>query len=345
MLAKTYNKKKSDLVKIFFNKIFIFLIISFLIDANEKSFATISKYEENANVETIIQVKVKSVVEDNKIFLKDISDIKADGYLREKIDGIMVGVSPVPGIEKIISGKRIASIIRSKKWIPQDSKIIIPENVWIKRASQYVSEEILKKIFINYISKMHKDDKFVVSRFKIRGKTVFPVGNMEFNVIDSRKKKSAGLVNLTVVISINGNESGRIFISGWLEREIKAVCAKHFIPKNAILTEDDLILSKVNISKVVPNIITSLEYAKGKFVKRRVKPGDFLRKNMLKMPNVINKGDKIKLVAKAGLITVTALGIAKGFGSVGEQIQVKNVDSKKIIVGRIKDQMTVEVFY
>ena len=66
---------------------------------------------------------------------------------------------------------------------------------------------------------------------------------------------------------------------------------------------------------------------------------------MLAVPPVIRKGDKVKIIAENGPLRIVTAGIAKGSGGIGEQIKVENISSQKTIVGRIKDDSTVEILF
>ncbi len=57
------------------------------------------------------------------------------------------------------------------------------------------------------------------------------------------------------------------------------------------------------------------------------------------------KGDKVKIVAGKGVISVVTMGIAQSSGPQNSQISVENISSKKIVVGRVKDASTVEVIF
>ena len=53
----------------------------------------------------------------------------------------------------------------------------------------------------------------------------------------------------------------------------------------------------------------------------------------------------IKLTARVGSLRVTAKGEAQQDGRAGEKIRVRNVDSRKEIVGRVVERGLVEVEY
>ncbi|MBW2155012.1 MAG: flagellar basal body P-ring formation protein FlgA [Deltaproteobacteria bacterium] len=152
-------------------------------------------------------------------------------------------------------------------------------------------------------------------------------------------------MSVPVKVFVDGNPSGKIFLSGWVDRYVNVVCAGRFLPRNTILGAGDLRWVRINISKAPKNLITDVEQAIGKRLKQSLKEGQPLRSNMIAVPPVIKRGDRVKIVAQRGGLKVETVGIAKGSGALGEQIKVMNITSRKTVVGRIKDASTVRVLF
>ena len=62
-------------------------------------------------------------------------------------------------------------------------------------------------------------------------------------------------------------------------------------------------------------------------------------------PVLVRQRDLVKMVAHVGSMTVTALAEAQQEGRAGDRIRVRNVDSKKDLVGRVVGRGVVEVEY
>jgi flagella basal body P-ring formation protein FlgA len=166
---------------------------------------------------------------------------------------------------------------------------------------------------------------------------------MNVKLKDTGEKKFQGRFNLPAAVTVDGKDCGTVILSGWVDRFEPVVCAGRALPRHTEVTADDLKLSVVNISRAPHNIVTTLDGAVGKRVRNSVRAGAYLRDNMLETPPVILKGDRVKLEATSGALTVRALGKALGDAGVGEQIKVENISSKKRITGRVKDAATVLV--
>ncbi|HIJ57269.1 MAG TPA: flagellar basal body P-ring formation protein FlgA [Deltaproteobacteria bacterium] len=292
-----------------------------------------------------IVIKSETAVNGDRIYLKDILDSSSDSKLAEKIGNLVVGHSPRPGDEQKLTGSWIVSTLRSKKWLPEDAEISAPKYIRISRAYQNLDPQHLERVFCNYIaSKVGKAD-FKVSQFKVRGSDKFPTGRMTFNILKPIPKTLYGRVSLRIAVAVGGKESGRLTLSGWIDRFESVLCANRYLPRNTVLTEDDLKMQQMNISKAPANLVTALQDAVGKRLKQDLKSGETLRHNMLSVPPLIHKGDKVKMVAQNGSLRIVTLGIAESSGGLGDQIRIENSTSKKTVVGRVKDHSTVEVIF
>jgi len=62
-------------------------------------------------------------------------------------------------------------------------------------------------------------------------------------------------------------------------------------------------------------------------------------------PILIKQHDPVKVVARVGKLCITVLAEAQQDGRAGESIRVRNVDSRKDVVGRVVSRGLVEVEY
>ncbi|MFO0968398.1 MAG: flagellar basal body P-ring formation chaperone FlgA [Gemmataceae bacterium] len=90
--------------------------------------------------------------------------------------------------------------------------------------------------------------------------------------------------------------------------------------------------------------------ARGKTVRATLEPGakisaDDLKETTSDEAPVVKTRDLVRLVAQAGPVSVTARGEAMQDGRIGDMIRVRNVDSSKVVSGRVIDRNIVRVEY
>lgn len=290
-------------------------------------------------------IKPKAVVDGDRIYLKDLIGSWGESDLGAEIGNFSIGHSPKPGKERKLTGSWILSRLRSSKRLPQGIEVSAPPIIRVTRTYQKLNPELLRRVFLSYVSSRLGKAKYKISQVKTRGNDKFPVGRMTFSVVNPIPKKLYGRISLRIAVLTDGKAGGRATVSGWIERYETVLCADRYLERDTILTAADLRTRQIQLSKAPTNLVTDLQDAVGKRLKRSLKPEDILHHTMLSAPHLIQKGDKVKLVARNGALRIVTLGIAKSSGGAGDQIRIENITSKKTVLGRVRDSSTVEVIF
>lgn len=87
----------------------------------------------------------------------------------------------------------------------------------------------------------------------------------------------------------------------------------------------------------------SLNEVIGLEVRRAMRPGEVISPEKVQKETLIERGDLVTMVARNGLVTVTATGRARGNGSLGESIVVENPESRKRVQAQVIGERLVEV--
>ena len=292
-----------------------------------------------------ITVKDESWVKDEKVYLKDVAVIAGDPTLQERLGMIQLAFAPKPGKHKTLQGASIASKIRSNKWLPQNMVVQIPEHIRVGRLSQFIDNERLFRQFAEFIAQRLEGQgaDFEIHRFKVVGNGPIPEGNISVELMNRTEGKPMGHVTLPASVRVDGKQVRRLILSGWIDSFEEVVCASQPLTRGTVLTPEDLSLEKRNVSKLPSNVLRSSEFLAGKRLKRSVKEGTVLLANAVDVPPLIKKGDRVTIVVESSTLRITAVGVAKGQGSAGEQIRVQNLMNDKEIVAAVVDSSTVKV--
>jgi flagella basal body P-ring formation protein FlgA len=298
-----------------------------------------------ADVQTCVSVKSEAWIKGEKIYLEDIARIEGPAQLRKRLGAIYLAHAPSPGAHKTLHRTWIESKVRSKRWLPENTVLKIPEHVRIDRASQLIQEENLLRRYTSYIASELKGRQtdFRVSRFRVIGNGHLPEGDIRIELSNQADGRLMGHVSLNAIVRVNGKIERRVVLSGWIDRFEKVVCTLRQLERHSLVTENDLCTARRNIAKLPANVAKSMANVVGKRMKRAVKAGTVLLANMVEEPPLIEKGDRVTVVAQSPCLIVTVPGIAQGKGSAGDYIRIRNSMSKKDIVGCIIDASTVRV--
>jgi flagella basal body P-ring formation protein FlgA len=307
--------------------------------------AAVGFCEARTDARTCVAVTEEAWVKGEKVYLMDIAKIDSTARLQERLGAICLGHAPGPAKHKTLRGSWIESKIRSRRWLPADTTVSIPESVTINRTWQSIQEKRFSDLFNGYIARQLKarEADFRVSRFKVVGNDLLPEGKIGVELVRQADGRLLGYVSLTAIVRVDGKIERRVVLSGWVDRFENVVCTSRSLRRNCILTEDDVSTKRRNISKLPYNVLTSMKGVVGKRVKHAVKADKVLLANMVEDPPLIRRGDKVTIVAESSTLLVTALGIAQTKGGLGDQIRVKNCMNRKEIIARVVNASTVRV--
>ena len=234
--------------------------------------------ESQAGIE--IAVRETSMVQSSRIFLQDIADIKADGFLKETLGKIDFGLSPKPGKIKFIDKGKIISAIQRERYLPEDSIITCPDRIYVKQQSAQISALDIRKYVEQQLSEGFGNREFHLITFNVRGLKPYPLGEISFFSGSEDMVDKNGKLSLFVDIVINGKKTDRVSVTGLVD----------------------------------------------------VQP-------------LVRKGDIVSLVAQNETLLIVTKGVCKEDGFENDVIKIENLNSGKIIRGKIKDKSNAEVLY
>ncbi|MDY6823447.1 MAG: flagellar basal body P-ring formation chaperone FlgA [Thermodesulfobacteriota bacterium] len=304
--------------------------------------ADTSKPGKSADYPLRIDVKKSVDVSGDTIFLKHIAKLTGNPVLREKAGEIRINATPRPGEDKAIAASRIVSIVRSKRWLPDNIRIAAPAYVFVRRLSQALPAEILRDRFEAYVKEKDGDGRIEINDFKIIGNTILPDGKLSFD-FPEYDKPMMKRVSLNVAVAVDGAPAGSVTLSAWVNRYAPVVTVRHRMRRGSILSGEDLCMTEMNIAKAPSNLVTDKPYARGKRLSCDLMPGAYLRDNMLSVPYLIHRGDRIKIIAENRYLKVITTGIARDDGRKNDQIKVENISSGQVIAARVADGTSVKV--
>ena len=293
----------------------------------------------------LIEINPEAGVNAREYLLKEIARVKAPGMMKEALENFSMGFSPAIGAVKRESGQRLASKLKGISWLPRTAEIRFPDTVFIKRVGQEVSQERLSAVYHGHIKERTGNHSFEIREFKVRGLGLYPMGEIDLSVRPRRNREIKGRVSLSVDVMVDGVSHGRVSMAGYVDLYDKVVCATRNLSRGEILAPEDLCLKQINVSKIPDNYLTRLDTPVGMRLKQDLASNGFFRENMLEGSPLVNRGDNVVLVARKGNMRIVATGVANQEGRLGDQIQVNNLTTNRVVSGRISGPKTVDVFF
>ncbi|SLM29229.1 putative FlgA [Desulfamplus magnetovallimortis] len=313
------------------------------IDAAYSNYDASVDFKDGLNVN--IEVRESSFVNSRKFTLGEIADISVPGLIREQLASIQAGFAPVPGRIKNISGSRIESKIRSSKLFSDEMTIVVPERVYVKRASQELSKEDLNAIFEEYVETSMDGMDYEIRDFSVRGLDIYPRGEIELSPPLNKGKDLKGRVTLYVDVTVDGKDYGRLSLSGRIDIFDDVVCATRSFRRETLLTSSDINVERMNVSNIRGEYLSNPDDVVGKVLVRNAYRNRAITMDMVEESPLVNRGDMVKVVASRGNLRIVTMGIAREDGKKSDTIQVENMTSGKMINVVVTSKDEVNVFY
>jgi flagella basal body P-ring formation protein FlgA len=83
----------------------------------------------------------------------------------------------------------------------------------------------------------------------------------------------------------------------------------------------------------------------GKVAVRTIRPNAIITENIVETPQTIQKGSVVRLYIEANNFIIVTKGLAQEAGRIGEVIKIKNLDSKKVLYGKIINPEKVQIIF
>jgi flagella basal body P-ring formation protein FlgA len=170
-----------------------------------------------------------------------------------------------------------------------------------------------------------------------------PGGKLTYRIVPARNEDYLGRTLLAVQLLVNGEPARKIWAQAYVSVMTDVVMAVRPLGKRMRIDPDDVVLVRRDLAELAPDTIRRMDEAVGHRTTRTIYPNSVLEAGMITVPPVIRRGDIVRITASAAGMTITATGMAKQQGRIGEAVRVVNTDSNRIITARVTGPGAVAV--
>jgi len=153
-----------------------------------------------------------------------------------------------------------------------------------------------------------------------------------------------GRVGVGVVVSVDGQRRSELPVHLEVRHFDNVVVSKRPIEANRTINEEDVYLDRREVS-VLSGYSSSLDSLVGTRTRRSIRPltvitaGDVTSTDDSPTTDentvLIRRQDRVRLVGRTGALSVSVLAEALQEGRAGDLIRLRNIDSNKIVMGRV----------
>lgn len=152
--------------------------------------------------------------------------------------------------------------------------------------------------------------------------------------------KSYGRINAK--LSCNSTQPWSIYVPIEIALRQPVVINTEPVRKGERIQASHLQKQLMDIGKIKGHYFSDFEQIIGLEAKRPLKPGQVIHSQLLRQPLLIKRGETVVLSAEAGALSVKTSGIALSDGRLGQQIRIKNKQSKRTVNAQVTGPGTVK---
>lgn len=147
----------------------------------------------------------------------------------------------------------------------------------------------------------------------------------------------------TVLTQCSDTSSWKLYLKVDFKVFAPRVIARNGVARGAIIELDDLDTQEQQINKHGQQGFDALEDVAGMIAKRSIRSARLITPDLIIPPMLVERGDEVLIIASNDRISIKMKGTALNKGRKGQQISVRNAQSKRVINAYIQDKGLVSV--
>lgn len=272
------------------------------------------------------EVKLRSsvIIEDKYITLSDLFGLPGEkGATR-------IAYAPAPGQRSTLDAKWLYRVARAHKirWRPLSLKT----KLIVERASQQVFQNDLKTVLLAGLREKGAGDDIELS-MSGRTRTIHLPTDVEptIGLENLRYDPKSGRFIATVAAPADDPAAQRHRVTGRVHPMISIPVVGKRLRRGDIVKKHHVTWTRIRESSMRRDTILHEEDLVGMAAKRIVREHTPIRLSYVQRPVLVRKNGLVTIHLVSRSMTLTAQGQAMQDGSKGEIVQVKNIQSKKVI--------------
>lgn len=293
----------------------------------------------------LITVRDTAVVKGETILLGEIAAIHAPLFLKDGLADLELGRSPKPGKMSQIKGSRIHKLILNHDLVDPGMRIEVPARVFVKRGSQEIGDEILRKKADQYLAETLGTESYVIKMFQVRGMGVYPQGGLSLVMARKGAMDKKGRFSFQLDVMVDEIKRGRLDIKGRVALYRRVAVAARDLKRGSALSDADVKFQDTDVFQLNGDPLASVADVRQMVLNVNIKMGDALEKGDFRPAPVVKRGEVIKLVARKETLSIVTLGVCREDGYANEPVRVENLQSGKVVRGLVAPDATVVVIF
>jgi len=134
-----------------------------------------------------------------------------------------------------------------------------------------------------------------------------------------------------------------LYLTAQVDVLLPIVTVARPVPRGTVLRRGDLTLETQNLGELREGYLTDIDTAAGMAARTNLRADNVLYQRQLDAPKLVTRGDTVMLASSQGHVRVTTQAIALSDGVYGEQIEVRNPRSDRVLTAWVTGRGAVTV--
>jgi flagellar basal body P-ring formation protein FlgA len=243
--------------------------------------------------------------------------------------GQEVGPAPAPGRRAVYKAEHLISIARAHglKWRPASSvsRAVISRGGEIVEQAEIV--ELLRRAFRNEGAA----GRIKIRLNRIRDGILRPHEGGALRIDDLTHDSDGGPFSAYIESDRSHGAAQRQLLRGRVDFVARVPVASRSIRKGQKITEADIKWKELSLRLLGSGTVEHLDQLIGLAAKRNLRQNRPINRSDLRTPIMVAKGTIVTITLKNGGISLSGAGRALQDGSLGESIQIMNIQSKRTL--------------
>lgn len=161
------------------------------------------------------------------------------------------------------------------------------------------------------------------------------------HAFSANRKVEPGAV--TVGVRCSGERPWTLYVSAHIQLFMDVATATVGLTRGQILSKQMIVMKRMDVSTLRTGYITDPAPHFGKTVKRPIRTGHVINQIMLAEQELVQRGDQVDIQAESAGFQISMKGIALDSGTEGARIQVRNIQSQRVIDAQVVEKGLVRV--
>jgi len=245
----------------------------------------------------------------------------------------MVGFSPVPGAERVLSGRELA-LFAERQGVQAQAGAI--SNVCVKRRIRPLSREDLQNAMMRTLQ-----DGSIQVELLAYSNQLLPPGRLEFKLTGLNKPPVSAPQTPVIwrgSLIYDGDHTSSVWAQVRIGVERSWVVAKENISEGAIITTEQVQTVQGREFPFPAEFLSSAGAVAGKLARKTILAGQKLLPGAIEDPPDVTRGQKVGVKSIAGGAVLTLEAVAESSGKKGDTILVHNPVSGRNFHAVVQDK-------